>query len=164
MTNIELIDFIDKNKENYGIQLKRHHRSFYDLIDGLYSFKTFGQKVYHYLNGDDSGKCEVCGEMSKFDSFYKGYRRRCSYSCMGASKIEKSHETRLCVICESEFVSYKKRKKTTCSSVCLLKLNASVEVNVKRQESLKSSMIAKYGVDHCSKLSDFGKTVKQTKL
>ena len=164
MTNIELIDFIDKNKENYGIQLKRHHRSFYDLVDGLYSFKTFGQKVYHYLNGDGLGKCEVCGESSKFDSFYKGYRRRCSYDCLGTSKFGKSHEVRQCVICESEFEFYKKKKKTTCSSVCLLKLNSSEGVNVKRQKSLRSSMVEKYGVDHNSKLPDFRKKVKQTKL
>lgn len=164
MNKEELNEFIKTNRENYSIQLKRHHLSLYDEIDNLYNFKTFGQKLYHFIYGENSGKCEVCGKICMFDSFYKGYRKKCSYTCAGSSRHTKSREVRKCVICSSEFEIYKNREKTTCSNICLLKLNASPEVVTKRMVSLKKTMIEKYGVDHSSKLPDSVKKSKKTKL
>ena len=164
MNKEELQNFIESNKDNYSIQLKRHHKSLYDEIDGLYKFCKFGQKLYHFINGNDIGKCEICGNQCEFDGIHKGYRRRCSYKCMSRSKHNNSHEKRKCVICGKEFHIYKKREKTTCSNGCLSKLNFSPEVNKKRNESLISSMKKKYGVDHVSKMPDFGNRVKRTKF
>ena len=165
MTKTELLKFIENNKENYSIQLKRLHKDLFEKIDKLYNFTSFGQKVYHYLNdGIDVGKCEICNKLCKFDSFCKGYRKRCSYVCMGKGKFIKSHETRRCVVCEGGFEVYKHRKKTTCSEKCLLELNSTDEVNKKRMESLKNTMVKKYGVDHPSKLLDFKSKLKHTKL
>lgn len=164
MTIDELKRFVGNNKDNYGIQLKRHHSQIYGEIDGKYEFDTFGQKLYHFIYGDDNGKCEMCGEQCKFDGIHKGYRKRCSYACMGRSKYSNSHEKRHCVICGNEFEIYKNREKTTCSNECLLELNRSDEVNKKRMASLKKSMIEKYGVSHSAYLPDFGKKTKQTKL
>lgn len=163
MTKTELSKFIENNKENYSIQLKRLHKDLFEKIDKLYNFPSFGQKLYHYLNGDNIGKCETCNKLCKFDSLYKGYRKRCSYGCMGKSKFIKSHEIRKCVICDNEFEIYKFREKTTCSEKCLLKLNASDEVNKKRMNSFEKTMMSKYGVNHPSKLLDFKSKLKQTK-
>lgn len=163
MNKLELKKFIDNNRENYSIQLKRLHKSIFDDIDNLYDFSSFGQKLYHYLNDGELGKCEICGKLCKFDSFYKGYRRRCSYDCMGKCKYAKSHETRQCRICGQTFNTYKLREKTTCSEKCLLVLNSSQDVNEKRTSTLKNTMLEKYGVDHYSKLPDFNIKVKKTK-
>jgi hypothetical protein len=160
----EIKDFVNKNKDNYSIQLKRHNKDLYAEIDGKYSYNNFGQKLYHFIRGDDIGKCEVCGNNCKFDGIHKGYRKRCSYDCMGNVKFKNSHELRNCVICNDEFEVYKKRIKTTCSDECLLKLNKTKDVNDKRQRTLKKTMLSKYGVDHNSKMSNFGKKCKHTKL
>ena len=164
MNITELTQFINEHPDNYSIQLKRHHKILYANIDTKYNFSTFGEKLYHYLNGDNVGKCNVCGNICKFDGFHKGYRSRCSYKCMGESKVRTSHEERICVICDKTFVIYKIREKTTCSNECLLKLNASVDVNLRRQETLKQTMLEKYGIEHPSKLSTFSTKLKQTKL
>jgi hypothetical protein len=164
MNKEELIQFIEIHKDNYSIQLKRHHPLLYDKINKLYTFPKFGQKLYHYLNGNDIGKCEICGEQCQFDGIHKGYRKRCSYKCMAQSKYVISHELRNCVICNKQFEIYKNREKTTCSNECLLKLNSSPEVNERRMLSLKKSMIIKYGVNHVSKIPGFKNKLKLTKL
>lgn len=164
MTIEELKQFVESNKDNYGIQLKRHHHEIYSKIDLAYSFDTFGQKLYHFVYGSAFGKCEVCGKQCKFDGIHKGYRRRCSYACMGKCKYENSHELRTCVICGKPFEIYKNREKTTCSYDCLLGLNRSEEVTKKRLVSLKNTMLKKYGVDHVSRLPGFSKKMKETKL
>jgi len=164
MTIEELNLFLEKNRENYSIQLKRMHPDFYRDIDGMYDFESFGQKLYHFLNGENVGRCESCGKKCKFDGIYKGYRNRCSYKCVGDSKHKNSHETRNCVVCNKEFDVYKKRKKITCSKGCLLTLNSSKDVNEKRMNTLRNTMLKKYGVDHASKLSDFVFKSKKTKL
>jgi len=164
MTIEELKCFITKNKDNYAIQLKRHHRKLFDEINTSFAFNTFGEKLYHHIFGNILGNCEICGKLCKFDGIHKGYRKRCSYACMGKSKFVKSHETRNCVICGTLFEIYKNRKKATCSSKCLSKLNFSDETNEKRKTTLKKSMLKEYGVDHPSKIYGFGKRVKQTKL
>ncbi len=166
MNKTELIEFISNNKENFSIQLKRKYKTLYDEIDKLYTFDAFGQKLYHYLNenADLESKCEVCGQLCKFDSYYRGYRKRCSYKCMGTDKFNNSHETRNCVICGKAFVSYKIQEKNTCSKSCLKKFMFSEESNNKRMSSLKKSLLEKYGVDHPSKMSDFEEKIKKTKL
>src|ERR1035437_203385 len=164
MTIEELKQFVESNKDNYGIQLKRHHHEIYSKIDLAYSFDTFGQKLYHFVYGSAFGKCEVCGKQCKFDGIHKGYRKRCSYVCMGKSKYENSHEQRNCVICGKSFEIYKNREKTTCSYDCLLGLNRSEEVTKKRLITLKQTMMKKYGVGHSSQLPDFVEKLKKTKL
>jgi hypothetical protein len=163
MTIDELKQFIEDNRDNYAIQLKRHYLKMYDEINGKYEFNTFGQKLYHFIYGDDNGKCEMCGTRCKFDGIHKGYRKRCSYSCMGRSKYNNSHESRQCAICGAKFEIYKNREKTTCSNECLLELNRSDEVNNKRVASLKVSLIQKYGVSHPSKIPGFAQRVRRTK-
>jgi hypothetical protein len=164
MTKEELIIFIKNNPENYSIQLKRKHADIFNCINSSSKFETFGQKLYHYINGNDIGHCEICNNICKFDSYNKGYRKRCSYQCMAESKKEKSHEIRNCVICNSQFKIYIKKKKTTCSRACLLKLNKSDAVNKKRINAIKSTLLKKYGVDHASKINGFSEKLKKTKL
>ena len=164
MTKDELNVFVNQNKENYSIQLKRCYPFLYNEIDKLYSFATFGQKLYHFIWGDNIGKCEICNNQCKFDGIHKGYRKRCSYKCLAASQHRISNEIRKCIICGKEFEFYKRREKTTCSNKCLLKLNFSPEVNKKRMDTLEKTMIKKYGIKHPSQLPKFGDVVKQTKL
>ena len=164
MNKEELKSFVETHKENYSIQLKRHSPILYSEINASYSFNTFGQKMFHYLYGNDIGKCEMCGNLCKFDGIHKGYRKRCSYKCMGISKYENSHEFRKCVVCDKLFEVYKKREKTTCSEECLLKLNFCPITNKKRMDSLKRYMVKKYGVEHNSNIPGFGEKVKKTKM
>ena len=164
MTIDELKNFVNNNRENYSIQLKRKYVDVYNEINKSYNFPTFGQKIYHFLNKGPIGKCEICGKDCKFESLHKGYRKRCSYKCMGKSKYLKSHENRFCVVCGNKFEVYNKHKKTTCSNECLLTLNASKDVNVLRQSSIRKTMNEKYGVDNVFKMSNFEKISKKTKL
>lgn len=166
MEHSELVDFVNKNKENFSIQLKRKNLQLYNKIDRLYTFDKFGQKLYHYLNvnADVESKCEICENMCKFDSFHKGYRKRCSYKCMGVDKSKSANECRKCIICDVDFICYIKQDKKTCSVKCSRTLNFSDENNRKRSATLKSSLIEKYGVDHPLKIPGIYKKIKSTKL
>jgi hypothetical protein len=166
MTKQELLAFITIHESNYTLELKKQHPTIFEEIDNKYTFDKFSQKMYHYINEDANGKCKECGALCRFDGITKGYRTFCSSACLGKNrhKISNASEVRICVICKSEFEIYKKREKTTCSSKCLSILNTSPEVNKKRTDSLRKSMMEKYGVDHNSKLPDFGEKMKSTKL
>ena len=160
----ELNQFILLHPDNYSIQLKRTFPDLYNKIHAQYAFTKFSQKLYHFINGDEIGKCEYCGEQCKFDGLHKGYRTFCSYRCRSKKISENAHEIRKCVICNLEFKIRRKRKKTTCSSECLLKLNFNAETNGRRMNTLKNTMLEKYGVEHASKIVGFGDSVKKTKL
>ena len=73
-------------------------------------------------------------------------------------------EDRYCIICGKEFLVYKKRKKSTCSGECLLKLNSSDLVNEKRKNSYVKTMQNKYGVDSYFELDEFKNSSMNTKL
>lgn len=160
----ELINFANAHPDNFSITLKRKHPGVYNLINKMYAFDTFAQKLYHYVNVDVHNKCEICNNVCKFDGYHVGYRKRCSYRCMADAKKIIAHETRSCVICNNSFVTYIKKEKTTCSPVCLLELNKSAPVESKRRASLKKSLMDKYGVDHPSKIPGFRDKYKKTKL
>ena len=163
MTKEELKQYIDNNRANYSLQLKRLHPDVYKIIDASYDYSSFAEKLYVHLNGLPKG-CEICGKPTVFEGLYKGYRKRCSYKCLHIMRHNKATETRKCVICSKEFEIHKKREKTTCSMECLYKLNATPEVNEKRQVSLKKTMLEKYGVTHNAKLHNFRSTLRKTKL
>jgi len=166
MNKEEIKQFCLNNKDNFAIQLKRHHKETFDEINKTFNFNRFSEKLYVYINGKESvGYCKVCKEKTQFDGYWKGYPRiYCSYKCRSKEKSDKANEIRKCVICNGEFRIYKNREKTTCSNNCLLRLNFSPEVNKKRNKNFKLAMIKKYGVDHPSQLPNFGDIVKQTKL
>ena len=166
MNKEELREFVSKNVDNFAIQLKRHHNQLYNEIDKLYDFPKFTEKLYVFINGEESiGHCKICNKKTQFDGYWKGYSRiYCSYTCRSKEKSDKANEMRKCVVCGGGFRIYKKREKTTCTNKCLLELNATKEVNDRRQKSIKKTMLKKYGVNHPSKLSDFKTKIKSTKL
>jgi len=165
MTKEEIKIFAKNNIDNFAIQLKRHYTQLYDEIDKIYDFPKFAEKLYVYVNGKNQiGKCKICDSKTQFVGYWKGYLTYCSCKCRSKDKSDKASETRQCVICKKKFRIHKKREKTTCSNECLLKLNFSDEVNKKRKDSLKKSMLEKYGVNHPSKLPDFKDKLQQTKL
>jgi hypothetical protein len=165
MNKEELKNFALNNIDNFAIQLKRHYPQIYNEIDKLYDFPKFCEKLFVYVNEENSiGKCKICGKKTEFNGYWKRYREYCSCKCRSKDKSDKANEIRNCIICGKEFRIYKKREKTTCSQKCLFKLGSTKGVNDKRQKSMKETMIKKYGVNHASKLPNFGNIVKQTKL
>ena len=139
LTKNQLEQFINDNPDNFTRQLKFYHKDLYSAIDTKYQHSKFAQKVYHFIHGDDIGKCLVCNNLSIFESITKGYRKYCSYECSGKAKKEQSREIRNCKICKKEFEVYKKDKKLYCSTECRLlnnKLNAAERVS-KSVESSK---------------------------
>ena len=66
MTREELKEFALKNKDNFSMQLKRHHYDVFELINNQYDFKNFGEKLFVYINGESSiGKCKICDKKTK---------------------------------------------------------------------------------------------------
>ena len=163
MTNTELLRFIESRPDNFSIQLKRHHREFFDEIDRLYSYPTFGEKLYRHIHGEDVGKCEVCGQRCRFDGFHRGYRKRCSYKCMnGLKKVPAIEKT--CPICGKMFKTDKRHNRVTCSTKCQSVYVASPTLKRKTYNATKNALIKKYGVDHPSKMSNHVQMVKLAKL
>ena len=166
MTREELKEFALKNKDNFSMQLKRHHYDVFELINNQYDFKNFGEKLFVYINGESSiGKCKICDKKTKFDGYWKGYIRiYCSCKCKSKDKSNLSHETRKCIVCGNEFQTKKSKTKKICSNACRMKHNSSYEINKTRTQSIKKSMMEKYGVEWGSQLSTFKEKFKQTKL
>jgi hypothetical protein len=145
----QLIKFIEDNPDSFSRLLKSHHKNLCAIIDNKYQYTKFAQKLYHYIYGDDVGKCPMCGGFGKFTSIRKGYRKYCSYVCSGRAKIYASREIRNCKICNSEFEAYKKADKHFCSDACRKvqnKLNAKERV----KKSVESSIRNHGGVHHMS--------------
>ena len=163
MKTDDLVAFIKANPDNFSIQLKRHHRPLFDVIDAAYNFPKFGQKLYHYIHGDNHGKCDVCEKDCKFDGFNRGYRKSCSYKCMNIKKkVPPLQKT--CPVCSAEFTTDKRHNRVTCSVSCQNKYIQLPEHTNRVQESLKKTMLKKHGVVHNSQMKDFAQKIKATKL
>jgi G:T-mismatch repair DNA endonuclease (very short patch repair protein) len=159
----ELIKFIEINKSNFTKQLRFYHKDLYDQINAQYQHTKFAQKLYHYIHGDNIGKCPVCNLYSIFDGINKGYRKYCSYKCSGAGKKETAREIRTCKICSIEFKTYKKAKNQFCSNDCRLiqnKLNASL----RSERAVASSIRNHNGIHHMKLLSHKIKAKETCKL
>lgn len=163
MTNDELLKFTESNPDNFSIQLKRHHREIFDRIDAQYSYPKFGEKLYHYIYGDQVGKCEVCGNDCQFDGFHKGYRKRCSYSCMNGLK-KKPAIVKVCPVCGKTFETDKRHNRITCSINCQNVYIGLESTKQKTQSATRQSLLKKYGVDHPSKMPNHVESVKRAKM
>lgn len=163
MNKEELLQFARENKDNFSIQLKRHHREVYDKIDSMYDFPKFGEKLYSHIYGHATSSCEVCGAPCKFDGFHKGYRKRCSYKCLAELK-KVAPIKKICPVCELQFETDSRHNRLTCSTECMLKYVKTDEVKNRQQKNTKLGMLAKYGVEYAGQLPNFSKKLKETKL
>jgi hypothetical protein len=161
MNKEKLLEFIEKNRNNFGIQLKRLHSEIYNQINETQSGETFGEKMYKHIGGE-IGKCEACGAETKFNSYYKGYRNTCSYKCLNSKKISKPI-VKTCPVCITTFETDKRHNRVTCSAVCQTQYIAKPEFKNRVQEKLVKTMQEKYGVSHPSHLPDFAQKLKATK-
>ena len=66
--------FIENNRENFSIQLKRKYPLFYNKLQSLNNNKQVVENLYILLNGHDEEHCVVCGSACKFNGFYKRFR------------------------------------------------------------------------------------------
>lgn len=158
MTKAEIKVLIKKYPSHFSHKLKKQDLSLYNEIDNKYQHKSFSQKLYDYLY-NPTNECIICKAPTNYLGINNGYSKTCGYKCNAAAKHIEATEIRNCVICNSEFETYKKRKKTTCSVKCLKELNTSDEVNKKRNVSMKRTLQEKYGVDHFSKTNKFKNTM-----
>ena len=166
MTKEELKEFALKNKDNFSIQLKRHHSDIFELIDKQYDFQKFGEKLYVYINGESSiRKCKICGKKTEFEGYWKGYPRLyCSCKCRSGDASDIAHEIRICIICGGNFRAKRTKPKKICSYTCRLKHNASEESAKIRLQATRRSMMEKYGVEYALKSPIFKEKFKRTKL
>jgi very-short-patch-repair endonuclease len=163
ITKQVILNFIEKNRENFSIQLKRKYKRIYNEID-LLPGKKFAEKMYFLFNGDDDKKCIVCDDECKFDGYYKGYRKTCSAKCNGIIKKQIAREFRKCITCGNEFEVYKKRQKSCCSDVCFEKFMKTDEVKNKRLQSNIKYNLEKHGVEYYTQTDEFVEKTKNKKL
>jgi hypothetical protein len=162
MNKEQLLHFIENNRENFGVQLKRLYPSVYNEINSTHQGKTFGEKMYQHINATKMGKCEVCNCPTIFNSYYKGYRKTCSYKCLNSKKIV-APVVKTCPMCHDLFETDKQHNRVTCSIACQSEYTNLPEFKSKVQSSLKKTMQEKYGVSHPSQLPDFVSKSKATK-
>jgi len=162
MNKEQLLHFIETNRENFGIQLKRLHRAVYNEVSSKYQGNTFGEKMYKHMHGVDAKLCDVCNSPTKFDSYYKGYRKTCSYKCMNSKKIV-APIIKTCPVCHDLFETDKQHNRVTCSTACQTEYTNLPEFKSKVQSSLKKTLKQKYGVLHASQIPDFVSKSKATK-
>lgn len=162
MNKEQLLHFIETNRENFGIQLKRLHSAVYNEISLKYQGNTFGEKMYKHIHEVDAKPCDVCNAPTKFDSYYKGYRKTCSYKCMSSKKIV-APIVKTCPICHELFETDKQHDRVTCSFPCQSEYINFPEVKARAKSSLKKTMQEKYGVSHPSQIPDFLSKSKATR-
>lgn len=164
MQKEELEVFIKNHPENYAIQIKRTNPQFYSKICEKYIGIKFGEKLYNYVYGNtDAGKCEVCGNPTKFDSYHKGYRKTCSYKCLNSKKIV-APVVKKCPICTLEFETDKRHDRKTCSIQCQKKYIRLDDVKTQRIKNSRDGVKKKYGVDSVWKVKSIVEKSKKTKL
>jgi very-short-patch-repair endonuclease len=162
MNKEELLHFIENNRENFGVQLKRLYPNVYNEINSIYQGSTFGEKMYQHINETGTGICEVCNGPTIFNSYYKGYRKTCSYKCLNSKKII-APIIKSCPICRELFETDKRHNRVTCSTACQNEYTNLPEFKSKVQSSLKKTIKEKYGVSHSSQIPGFALKSKATK-
>lgn len=102
--------------------------------------------------------CQCC--KTDFVTEYKFRDKKfCSRECyfksvregktnIGRLKDDSVRETRVCKVCDSEFIVRKKQKKTMCSDECRKIWANKPENKDKLKESIRDGVIKKYGVEH----------------
>jgi hypothetical protein len=103
----------------------------------------------------------ICNHCNKeFETQYKFRDKKfCSRECyfnsvregktnIGRLKDDSVRETRVCKVCDNEFIVRKKQKKTMCSDECRRIWANKPENKDKLKESIKNGVIKKYGVEH----------------
>lgn len=163
MQKEELEIFIQNHPDNYAIQLKRTQRKFYDEICEKYSGDKFGEKLYKFVFKNESGKCQVCGNLTKFDSYHKGYRKTCSYKCHGLKKVV-APIVKKCPVCIIEFQTDKRHNRKTCSVACQEKYIRYDHVKNNRIKNSIEGVKRKYGVSSVWKIKSVVDKSKKTKL
>ena len=163
MNKEEILNFIKEHADNFSIQMKRHYKELYNSINVTYNFPTFGEKLYHYVYGDEVGKCKECEKPCGFDGFHKGYRKRCSYFCLNNPK-KLPPITKTCPVCKKNFETDKRHNRVTCSIECQIKYVKLPEIKCIRIENAKNSMFKKYGVECAFSAKEFVEKSKLTKL
>jgi hypothetical protein len=164
MQKEELNFFIKNHPENYAIQLKRTQPQFYNEVCEKYNGIKFGEKLYNYVHGNRSGgKCGVCGNPTKFDSYHKGYRKTCSYKCLNSKKIV-APIVKKCPVCSSVFETDKRHDRKTCSIHCQEKYIQLDDVKNRRIKNSRIGVKKKYGVDNVWKIKSVVEKSKKTKL
>ena len=157
MENIDILKLVNCQPDSYVQIIKARYRNFYDKINTDFLGANFGEKLYKYINGENSGECKCCGKLTKFKSFIIGYASYCSRKCSNKStsrvraqsliiKNTKNrdiyYETKPCAICNTKFDALKFRNQKCCSAKCS---GIYVASKPNRVEKIKKSKLEKYG-------------------
>lgn len=88
-------------------------------------------------------------------------KKTCSNTCRGLLRRREAREIRICGVCKSSFETYKKTKKLYCSDACRRVINALPETNAKRQHTIQSTNMQRYGVPYTSQTDTWKRNVSQ---
>jgi hypothetical protein len=157
-----LYNFVKQNQSTFYFKLKRKYKRVFNKINTFYG-NSCVEKIYNIINPNQN-KCIICNNDTMFDGFSKGYRKTCCYKCNAKLKQKKSREIRKCVICDREFETLIKRKKSCCSDACFSKFIQSDAVKNKRKQSNIDYNLKTYGKKYFVQTDDFIKKLKNTKL
>lgn len=150
LTKEDVLLIIADNKFNYWRVMKYKHNSFYVYVNSNIIGDNFGEKLYKWLNPNETGKCLQCGNSCKFNDIFTGYRKYCSYKCTNNSlevkdKKERSYIKKYNVSNPSKSEKIKQLKKETFLS------HYGEDCNLKTEETkecIKRTNLLKYGTEY----------------
>src|ERR1700693_2128924 len=121
------------------------------------------QRLYHILSDLKSiGKCNTCGNLTAFISFYSGYRKHCSKRCSNKDIATKEKSKQTCLLNfgvenASQSSIVKEKKKITCLEK--YGVDQVLKATIVKEKS-KQTCIEKYGVENISKTDVFKETMR----
>ena len=173
----ELLVEIEKYSDCIHQQLKakKHTHKYgdsYEFINNKFEGRTFTEKCYRYVYGNEVGKCCECGNTPAFVSFFTGYKKYCSRKCMHTSdkRISDIKNTKLERYGDANYNNMEKQRNTCLekygvSNVCKLPhiIERAKQTRIERYgsyswnnyEKNKHTCIERYGVDSFAKTDDF---------
>jgi hypothetical protein len=152
----------------------------YNHISTEYEGTKFTEKCYKYIYGECVGKCQKCGNPTKFITFFKGYHQYCSKKCTFSSqdRVDKIKNTKYKKYGNENYNNTTASVKTCLKRYGVTNGGASVEsiekakrTRIKKYGSYSYNNIDKYiktnmnkfGKSHYAKLDSF-KLIQKEKL
>lgn len=178
LSNDNVKQLYNQHRYNFKSALKSHFPDFLNVLNGAsLNCRTdkFTERVYQYLYPEKS-KCALCGNISHYISFTKGYTECCSKKCGLVFNSRKKYGTDNPFQCEEVKNKLKKtnlqkygneipnKNSAQVKKIKDTKKNRYGSENYNNSEKAKDTCIERYGVSNPNKLESVRDKIKQTRI
>lgn len=130
--------------------VKKNLTDLWKFITDKYTGSIFSEKIYKHLNGDDTNKCKICNNKTKFLSLYRGYRIYCSKKCSNNDPNLTNKKLEQYKITCLEKYGFDSSSKSEEVKLKTSKSRSLLDKNI-INEKMRNTCLERFGVDNASK-------------